>query len=61
MKMLSLLRSYGNAAAKGIIIYANNNTIWNQIAMLEDANGRSYLQMRLPMIRRFRVESSARL
>lgn len=42
VKMLSLLRSYGNAAAKGIIIYANNNTIWNQIAMLEDANGRSY-------------------
>lgn len=42
VKMLSLLRSYGNAAAKGIVIYANNNTIWNQIAMLEDANGRSY-------------------
>lgn len=42
VKMLSLLRSYGKAAAKGIIIYANNYTIWNQIAMLEDANGRSY-------------------
>lgn len=42
VKMLSLLRSYGNAAAKGIIIYANNNTIWNQIAMIEDATGRSY-------------------
>ncbi len=42
VKMLSLLRSYGNAAAKGIIIYANNCTIWNQIAMLGDANGRSY-------------------
>lgn len=42
VKMLSLLRSYGNAAAKGIVIYANNNTIWNQIAMIEDTTGRSY-------------------
>lgn len=42
VKMLSLLRSYGNAAAKGIIIYANNSTIWNQIAMIEDTTGRSY-------------------
>lgn len=42
VKMLSMLRSYGNAAAKGIIIYANNDTIWNQIAMIEDATGRSY-------------------
>ena len=42
VKMLSLLCSYGNAAAKGIIIYANNNTIWNQIAMIEDTTGRSY-------------------
>ena len=42
VKMLSLLRSYGNAAAKGIVIYANNSTIWNQIAMIEDATGRSY-------------------
>lgn len=42
VKMLSLLRSYGNAAAKGIVVYANNNTIWNQIAMIEDTTGRSY-------------------
>ena len=42
VKMLSLICSYGNAAAKGILIYANNNTIWNQIAMIEDATGRSY-------------------
>lgn len=41
-KMLGKLRTYGNAAAKGCIIYANSNTIWNQIAMLEDANKRSY-------------------
>ena len=41
VKMLSLLRTYGNAAAKGIIIYANNSTIWNQIAMIEDTTGRS--------------------
>ena len=41
-KTLSMLYTYGNAAAKGCIIYANSNTIWNQIAMLEDANKRSY-------------------
>ena len=37
-----MLYTYGNAAAKGCVIYANNNTIWNHIAMLEDANKRSY-------------------
>lgn len=42
VKLLSLLYTYGNPAPKGCIIYANNNTIWNQIAMLEDANKRSY-------------------
>ncbi len=41
-KLLSMLYTYGNAAAKGCVIYANNNTIWNHIAMLEDANKRSY-------------------
>ena len=40
--MLSKLYTYGNAAPKGAIIYANNNVIWNYIAMLEDGNGRSY-------------------
>lgn len=40
--LLSKLYTYGNAAPKGAIIYANNNVIWNYIAMLEDGNGRSY-------------------
>jgi HK97 family phage major capsid protein len=40
--LLSKLYTYGNAAPKGAVIYANNNVIWNYIAMLEDANGRSY-------------------
>ena len=41
-KLLGLLYTYGNPAPKGCIIYANGNTIWNHIAMVEDANGRSY-------------------
>lgn len=41
-KMLGLLKTYGNPAAKGAIIYANATTIWNYIAMVEDKNGRSY-------------------
>lgn len=40
--MLSKLYTYNNPAPKGTIIYANNNIIWNYIAMLEDSNGRSY-------------------
>ena len=40
--LLSKLYTYGNAAPKGAVIYANNNVIWNYIAMLEDGNGRSY-------------------
>lgn len=40
--LLSKLYTYGNAAPKGAIIYANNNVIWNYIAILEDGNGRSY-------------------
>lgn len=40
--LLSKLYTYGNAAPKGAVIYANNNVIWNYIAMLEDSNGRSY-------------------
>lgn len=42
VKMLSLLKTFGNPAPKGIIVYANNNTIWNQIAMVEDKRGVSY-------------------
>lgn len=40
--LLSKLYTYGNAAPKGAIIYANNDMIWNYIAMVEDATGRSY-------------------
>lgn len=40
--LLSKLYTYNNPAPKGAIIYANNNVIWNYIAMLEDGNGRSY-------------------
>lgn len=40
--LLSKLYTFGNAAPKGAIIYANNDMIWNYIAMIEDANGRSY-------------------
>lgn len=42
VKLFSLLYTFGNAAPKGSIVYANNATIWNHIAMVEDANGRSY-------------------
>ena len=41
-KLLGMLYTYGNPAPKGCIIYANGNTIWNHIAMVEDVNGRSY-------------------
>ena len=40
--LLSKLYTYNNPAPNGAIIYANNNVIWNYIAMLEDGNGRSY-------------------
>lgn len=40
--LLSKLYTCNNPAPKGAIIYANNNVIWNFIAMLEDSNGRSY-------------------
>lgn len=40
--LLSKLYTYGLAAPNGAVIYANNNVIWNYIAMLEDGNGRSY-------------------
>lgn len=42
MKALSLLKTYGNPAAKGVRIYANQSTIWNRIAAIEDATKRSY-------------------
>lgn len=42
VKALAKVNTFGNAAPKGIVIYANNSTIWNHIAMVEDGNGRSY-------------------
>lgn len=41
-KMFALLKTFSNPAPKGCIIYANANTIWNYIAMIEDANKHSY-------------------
>ena len=41
-KALGLLKTFGNPVPKGCIIYANSDTIWNYIAMIEDANKRSY-------------------
>lgn len=40
--LLSKLYTYGLSTPNGAIIYANNNIIWNYIALLEDSNGRSY-------------------
>lgn len=42
VKMFSLLKTFSNPAPKGCIIYANASTIWNHVAMIEDANKRSY-------------------
>lgn len=42
VKLLGLLYTFGNPAPKGCVIYANGNTIWNHIAMVEDGTGRSY-------------------
>ena len=42
VKLFALINSFGNAAPKGAIVYANNTTIWNNIAMVEDKTGRSY-------------------
>lgn len=42
VKLLSLLKTYNNPAPKGSIFYANSNMIWNYLAMIEDANSRSY-------------------
>lgn len=41
-RLLGQLYTFGNPVPKGCIIYANNNTIWNEIAMMEDKSGRSY-------------------
>lgn len=39
---LGAVKSYGIAAPKGIVVYANGNVIWNEIAALEDSTKRSY-------------------
>lgn len=39
---IGLCNNFGLATPKGIVVYANNKTIWNQIAMVDDDNGRSY-------------------
>lgn len=36
------LKTFNNPAPKGAIVYANGTTIWNSIAMVEDANNRSF-------------------
>lgn len=41
-KSLSLLKTFGNPAAKGAIFYGNSDMIWNYLAMIEDGNNRSY-------------------
>lgn len=42
MKALGMLKTFGNPAQKGVRVYANQGTIWNQIAAIEDATKRSY-------------------
>lgn len=42
VKMFALLKTFSNPVPKGCVIYSNANTIWNHIAMIEDANKRSY-------------------
>ena len=36
------LKKYSLATPKGIVVYANNSTIWNQIAAVENGNKDSY-------------------
>lgn len=42
MKAFGLLKTFGNPAPKGVRVYANQQTIWNHIAAVEDANKRAY-------------------
>ena len=39
---LGKIKTFNNPAPKGCIVYANGTTIWNVIAMIEDAQKRSY-------------------
>ena len=42
LKAFSLLKTFTNPVPKGIRVYANQQTIWNQIAAVEDADKHSY-------------------
>lgn len=42
LKSFGLLKTFGNPTPKGARVYANQQTIWNQIAAVEDANKRAY-------------------
>ena len=41
-KAFSLTKTFSNPTPKGCFVYANSDTIWNHIAMIEKANGESY-------------------
>lgn len=42
VEAMGKLKTFNNPAPKGAIVYANGTTIWNQIAMVEDSQHRSY-------------------
>ena len=42
VEAMGKLKVFNNPAPKGAIVYANGTTIWNQIAMVEDSQHRSY-------------------
>lgn len=42
LKSFGLLKTFGNPTPKGARVYANQQTIWNHIAAVEDANKRAY-------------------
>lgn len=42
LKAFGLLKTFGNPTPKGARVYANQQTIWNQIAAVEDATKRAY-------------------
>lgn len=42
LKSFGLLKTFGNPTPKGTRVYANQQTIWNKIVAVEDANKRAY-------------------
>ena len=42
LKAFGLLKTFGNPTPNGTRVYANQQTIWNQIAAVEDAQKRAY-------------------